>query len=389
MENKIYLKYAVWVTAFCIVLGENYEIGAATAVSVRYSVRELNTSDLSPVYTAKFLETGTVVFNNRTGANRIELEKNTVAQQITSLPDGQFNKGYAGANSNGDMVSYGINAEFNGVGYSRAALQTRDGTITYYDDIIGGYPVSYYGVGPNRELYGSRESDDFLDVGFTSVVRDSDGSFREIRSTTSVQMDDTGWVYGRLRNGDFYYWIPGAASYVQIPGVYAATADLIDHSQWPLLTAFVGTYGGNGPGTSFNGGIYRYSVSDDPAHNDIIDDLDFFDISFRDQKANAITLDGEVVGTSKYWLLPRGDTARRDYAWIWDKTEGMQFLEDFIDPTLHLKLAAGLDINEQGQILATELGNPSHLWLLTPIPEPTTALLCLSVLILNLRRRHE
>src|SRR5205823_6008569 len=97
---------------------------------------------------------------------------------------------------------------------------------------------------------------------------------------------------------------------------------------------------------------------------------------------NGINITGQVVG--------RADTSSTSItggpeAFLYSNGQ-MRDLNDLIDPAFGLKLLEGTAINDNGQILARTTSN--YIYLLTPVPEPSTvALLGLALLGCSVRLR--
>lgn len=123
-------------------------------------------------------------------------------------------------------------------------------------------------------------------------------------------------------------------------------------------------------------------------------DLGDLPLGLDESVATAVNNRGQVVGIGSALLVGLGPTRT---AFLWQPDTGMLDLNGLVDPTDPLEdyyLTAAYDTNDAGQIVGTALtaDGRQRAVLLTPVPEPTTALLLLLGLPLvrqALRRRRE
>jgi probable HAF family extracellular repeat protein len=103
---------------------------------------------------------------------------------------------------------------------------------------------------------------------------------------------------------------------------------------------------------------------------------------FDNSSGNGIDIDGEVVGA-----LTPGSGFPGGAAFLW-RDGIMQNLNDLIDPRPGLSLTGGFDINDKGQILASNASSTSYVLTPVPAPEPGTIALFTIALAAGLLSRR-
>ena len=116
-----------------------------------------------------------------------------------------------------------------------------------------------------------------------------------------------------------------------------------------------------------------------------------FNESVSSSFAKDINEDGVVVGSAGLRSVP-GFTkpSHNAWGWMWTKDGGLVWLNDLIDPALGIDIISGINITDDGRILAGGYvaGSTEFQYFLLTVPEPSTAgLLILSCLVFARRRR--
>ena len=190
-------------------------------------------------------------------------------------------------------------------------------------------------------------------------------------STEGLGVNDSGEVTGDALSSDF------------LPHAFFYDGTMHD----------LGTFGGalsGGRSINANGIVVGYAeIADHNNSHAFLYDGTMHDLGTLggpDSAANSINSTGQVTGYSRTSEFASAS------AFVYDPLHGgLRDLNTLIDPSLGWHLTSGTGINDRGQITGVMIvGNETHAFLLTPVPEPSglilAALACACVGFWNWRR---
>lgn len=343
-----------------------------SAVETKYRVTDLSGSiaGIGESLATSINDVGQVVgvAHRGVGERAFIWDANVGMRDLGSIPDG-YNQSVAWRINNvGLSVGRISQTAAGGPGFhSRAVAWTADGAL------------QEIGLPPDRYSYSQALS--VNDAGFVAV--DADGAFVWSAATGFLdigRLDNSLSPSGttpRAINNKSQIVGYSATTHGTEPFLWSATDGMVDLGDLPG--------GDNTSGDAFDineaGEIVGHSNGTLgqraflwTANGGLLDlgDIPGYDGSTRTENlAFAINNHGRIVGRT-------GTSAT--IAFLWTQTGGMQDLNSLIDPTDPLYgraiVSQALDINDQGQIIGEALiGGARRAVLLTPVPEPTTAML--------------
>lgn len=242
-----------------------------------------------------------------------------------------------------------------------------------------------------------------------SVLRSPDGVVQVLENTGFSQIFDDGWMVGNIQEilevGDGYIsyknrptvWIKGQQLMQIIPSDDASFSTVFGIRSDDRST-MLGVLGMS----SIGGAAYltldgeKHYLSQQPTYGELlgIPYQNYLNID----EFKAINDAGVAVGTAsgQRFLSINEHTLTARYqrdglAYRWDRDNGVELLGDLIDPSLNLRLDQPVAINNLGQIAVRghAVGSSEIQWyLLTPVPEPSAALLVGVALTLTLPRQR-
>ncbi len=251
-----------------------------------------------------------------------------------------------------------------------------DGVMHHFFDIDAGQSFAN-GINNSDEVVGEGgPGGGFLYDGTMHSL----GQLPNGRFSGAYAINDYGQVTGYSDTGDSVHamlWTPNS--------IHGTTGTMID----------LGTLGGSqsyGFGISSNGvvcGTSNTPVTDlysmlPISHAFLFDGAihDLGTLGGNGSAASGVNARGQVVGSS---YLGYYDQQR---AFIYTAASAMVDLNSLIDPALGWELAAATGINDAGMITGYGyIGGVQHGFLLTPVPEPSAALLACTGLMVSMRRQ--
>jgi probable HAF family extracellular repeat protein/autotransporter-associated beta strand protein len=210
----------------------------------------------------------------------------------------------------------------------------------------------------------------FLTSGTLNVSQDAALGTAPTPATTNITFNGdlgAGFLPTAINNTG---WVGGLATQTSHAAIYSISSGLVSD---------IGTLGGatsQVEAISDTGFVVGYSDTPASSHG-FLNDLrtaqmtDLGNIASPAWGSAALGVNdlGQVVGG---YSLDANSVQNR--AFIYTKVDGMEDLNDFIDPTSGFQLRSATGINDLGEIAASGFNAQGqyHAFLLTPVPEPTT-----------------
>ncbi len=277
-------------------------------------------------------------------------------------------------------IAFNVNYGAAGDPYTGILAFMIDGTLTDIGYAPQGTSLTLGGQNANGVVVGRESTPDLGLVGFVfepgsggRIVPTLDG----IRVGSLELVNDHGWLVGRGispdAGGGIFAWREGE------PAVQVAAGSFVSPNGINNVGAIVGYVGNSGfyweDGQLSALGDY---LVEDPANPGVLNNATTL------ASAEGINESGTVVGYAQLTNVA-GFTPSRvpQYAWLWKENDGINLLDNLVDPDLNLHLMDVVGIAGDGSILASGLlpGDETiEYFLLHPIPEPSPLTLTLFVL---------